>query len=89
MGLGLQSEITATRFQIAEAQKKIAAKTAVAEPVAAPALPVRKSLVFAPKLPGVSKTAPGKKKVPGTRRKIVVKVNVKPPSLRRSLGLKA
>lgn len=90
LGVGLQNEGPAKRFQIAEAQKKIQSKTTFAPPpfVAAPPLPKRSAIVFLPKMPGVSKPAL-KKELPGTRRKLVVKVNVKSPALRRALAIKA
>ena len=89
LGFGLQSEVMAMRFQISEAQKKIKAKTAAVavSPPAAPSLPKRNALVFAAKLPGVSKPTPTVKKTPGTRRKLVVQVKVKSPALRRTLGM--
>ncbi len=88
LGLGLHSELAAQRFQISEAQKKIATASAPPLVTAAPPLPKRHALAFVPKMPGVSKQMHKAENTPGTRRKLVLQVKVKSPMLRRGIGLK-
>lgn len=92
LGGGLTREIVGERLRIADTQRKIQAKfdslhAPTVTPVATTAK--RKALTFKPKMPGVTKRAVAEASAPGTKRKLVMKVSIKSPALRRVLGVKS
>ena len=91
LGGGLTREIVGERLRNAETQRKIQAKfdSIAAAPVTiAAAGPKRKALTLKPKMPGITKKVAAAPSAPGTKKKLVMKVSVKSPMLRRTLGIK-
>ena len=93
LGGGLTREIVGERLRIAETQRKIQVKfdSIAAAPVTiAAAGPKRKALTLKPKMPGITKKIAAAGAAPaGTKKKLVMKVSIKSPMLRRTLGIKS
>lgn len=94
LGGGLTREIVGERLRNADTQRKIQAKfdsiaAAAAPAVAAAPVPQRKALTLKPKMPGISKKVAAAPSDAGAKRKLVMKVAIKSPALRRTLGIKA
>lgn len=87
LGAGLQTEMSAVRrVHMATVQKAKLAVVPTPAPVVAPAAQ-RRVLAFKPTLPAVSKKVHKEPLPKGSKTRLVFKVNVKSPALKRRLGV--
>lgn len=90
LGGGLQTEMTAVRMRMAHAvrkeQERQAAVTAAVAPAPLPSVQ-RKTLVFKPKMPVVAKKGPKPPPGPKGKTRVVLKVKVTSPALKKRLGI--